>query len=260
MKPYRSFKITKVKDNEKENISNPIAVETVHHLYLNSERIRTFACSPHDRDALSIGYLFLMGYIETLEELESYTLTEHEFHGQLSPLAAGRLRERLKKETTTGEQENPPLQPFGTHQSPMPMKITVCWEDIVKACRALSISAEIFKQTGGTHVAGMFDINGNLIALAEDVGHHNVIDKIIGKIRLLRIPTSKLFMAFSGGFSQSMVLKMACLGTELLAGLSSPLSTGIQAADQLGITLVGFISNTQLNIYTCEARVIIPNT
>lgn len=114
----------------------------------------------------------------------------------------------------------------------------------------------IFPLTGSTHSASIFDIRGNLLAFAEDIGRHNAFDKVIGKL-LFDGALQKAFLAIvSSRLSFEMVQKAAVLGLEILSGLSAPTSMAVSMADQLNITLIGFLRENSMSIYTHPERIL----
>lgn len=115
----------------------------------------------------------------------------------------------------------------------------------------------VFQATGGTHVAGLFDGEGRLLALSEDVGRHNALDKAIGRILFERKRAQVKTVILSSRLSYEMVQKAGRLGTEILAGASAPTSLAVDLARELNMTLVGFLRPGAANIYTAPERITI---
>jgi FdhD protein len=114
---------------------------------------------------------------------------------------------------------------------------------------------EIFRATGGTHAAGLFNEDQDLLALSEDVGRHNALDKTIGKLLLSRKRKEARIGILTSRLSYEMVQKAARLGLEILAGASSATSLAIELARSVDMTLIGFLRKGRGNIYTCPERV-----
>ena len=121
--------------------------------------------------------------------------------------------------------------------------------------RNLNRVAETFRKTGGVHVAAICDGKGNLTALAEDVGRHNAVDKVIGMKALENGGFEDLFLALSGRLTGDIVLKAARIGAPLIASKSAAMKSGIEVAEHCGITLIGFVRGKHMNVYTCPERV-----
>lgn len=112
----------------------------------------------------------------------------------------------------------------------------------------------IFARTGGTHAAALFDAEGTLLALAEDLGRHNALDKVIGHCLLHGVPSAGGCVLLSGRVSLEMVTKAARAGIELVAAVSAPSSMAIDAARRVGITLCGFVRGDRLTAFCHPER------
>ena len=114
----------------------------------------------------------------------------------------------------------------------------------------------IFPLTGSTHSASVFDVEKNLLAFAEDIGRHNAFDKVIGALVLNGKPQDAFMSIVSSRLSYEMVQKAGVLGLEILSGLSAPTSMAVSMADQLNITLIGFLREKSMSIYTHPERML----
>ena len=117
-------------------------------------------------------------------------------------------------------------------------------------------SQKIFASTGGLHAAGLFTSDGELVAVREDVGRHNAVDKIVGWALLNgRLPLAGHVLLVTGRASFELVQKTVLAGIPMLATVSAPSSLAAELADEAGLTLVGFLRGESMNVYTGAQRV-----
>ena len=115
-----------------------------------------------------------------------------------------------------------------------------------------------FDATGGLHAAGLFDAGGELLAVREDVGRHNALDKLVGWAVLDgRVPLTDHLLLVSGRTSYEILQKAIVAGVPLVCGISAPSSLAVDLAERFGVTLVGFLRGRRCNVYSHPRRLLV---
>ena len=260
----RQVEITKIdlSTGKVQKIIDYVAEEVPLQLFVNTTFWATILCSPTNLKELAVGHLLSEGIVKSIEEIEEVTLKEKENTCIVKLKPSIKVEDRVQisrlhaRVILSACGSGSPYQYKGKIpkvESPLTVKAQVIFDSV----NQLNFKAEGFRQTGGLHVAAIYKGDGSLVSLAEDVGRHNAVDKVIGMAALGKVDFSGCFVALSGRISGDVAFKAAKVGLPIVASLAAALSSGIATAEESNVTLAGFVRGKRLNIYTSPERIII---
>jgi FdhD protein len=140
--------------------------------------------------------------------------------------------------------------------APIPPGPVVARSVILALPNLLRAAQRAFDETGGLHAAGLFSPKGELLALREDVGRHNALDKVVGSQVLAdAMPLNERILMVSGRVSFEIVQKAAAAGIPIVCAVSAPSDLAIETAERVGVTLIGFLRGDGFNVYAHDGRV-----
>ena len=174
-----------------------------------------------------------------------------------SPLPAGRLgwQRALPSSSACGICGSATMEALLRVQAPVLGRRIWPLSDILGLPGRLAESQPVFTSTGGLHAAGVVAFGQDKMAVAEDVGRHNAVDKLVGRALLEdRLPLSDCCLVVSGRAGFEIVQKAAAAQIQVLVSISAPSSLAVQTAETLGVTLVGFARGRSANVYSHPER------
>jgi FdhD protein len=241
-----------------------VAEEISIHIFLNKIHYGTIICSPIQLKELVVGHLLSEGLIESITEIVELILKKD--NKCLVKLKSGiDVEERILKSqrfarlvvSSCGSPNYWPLSQVidSLNITKLDITPTVEAEVVSQSVRRLNTIARQYRETGGVHAAALYSIGGELAALAEDVGRHNAVDKVIGVGVTINLEFNNFFLALSGRLTGDIVLKAARMKIPVIASLAAAISSGLEAAKLTGVTLVGFVRGKRMNVYTYPKRI-----
>jgi FdhD protein len=221
----------------------------------------TVLCTPAEEGALALGFLRTEGIIDTKDDVDMVAPCPNRpnvLRVKLKPnrRPSGSNKRNLLITSSCGACGSEDLQAKLDALSPVGDTLRVDGTLLRSVSHALRRQQILFEFCGGTHASAIFDGDGEILAVAEDVGRHNALDKAIGKCLLLGIPTAGRGVMLSGRVSTELVSKCARVGIELIAAVSAPTSLAIDVAGRCNLTLCDFVRDVRATVFTHPGRVI----
>ena len=258
--PYQAVKIQKNKTEE--TVEDVLAEETPVAMVFNGISHVVMMASPSDLEDFAKGFSITEGVIDNVSEIYSIEVLKKEngieINVEISSekfLRLKDLRRNLTGRTGCGLCGAESLDQVLKIPSTKKNLSTFLTSSIANALKQFPTQQELQKKTGATHASGLFDSDGNLIKIKEDVGRHNALDKLIGAASNLNV-LDNYFVITSSRASYEMIQKIAYMNLKLLVAISAPTALATRLAKELEITLVGFARNNRYNCYTHSERII----
>lgn len=261
----REIKVSRmsVSDQTVKEIIDYIAEEAALHIFLNKTHYGTILCSPHQLKEMVVGHLLSEGLLNSTDEIDDFVLKD-DGKCLVKVKSDINVEQRIAKSqrfarlivSACGSPDYRPLSEVVDSIPKLDMIPTVNALVVSQSVLQLNTVAEKFRKTGGVHVAALYSKDGELSALAEDVGRHNAVDKVIGAGATKKMDFRNFFLALSGRLSGDIVLKAARMKLPIIASLSAAISSGLEVAQLTGVTLVGFVRGKRMNVYTYPERIV----
>lgn len=218
--------------------------------------------TPGHDDELAIGFLFGEHLIQARDDVVSVgpsrldracNVVEVELSRAIDLDASKR---RFASNSSCGLCGKTSIDQISTRRDPVGVGPTLAKSVLIEMPARLREAQGAFDRTGGLHAAGIFDDEGHLLGLREDVGRHNAVDKLVGRGFLDEtLPMADKILLVSGRAGFEIVQKAAAAGVTIVCAVSAPSSLAVGLADRVGLTLVGFLRGSSFNIYTHAHRI-----
>lgn len=235
-----------------EQRDRPVVREQPITILVNGTEVATFLCTPVHLDYLTVGFLAFEGIIRGPEEIRELDVDAES--GVVEVVLTKAVQLPTKRVFTSGCGMGLTFTLRVSHYAPVAEDPTLCPEQIFALMQQLIAGAEMYRASRGIHAAALSDPT-QLLLLAEDVGRHNALDKILGEALLKGIRTHGRLLLTSGRISSEMLRKGAYMGTPFLISRTSPTTLSIDAAQRVGITVIGYVRQTSFNVYTHPERI-----
>jgi len=253
-------RVVRYENNKLSLIEDLVTTEYALTIHVNNREMVTIVCLPEYLEELIIGFLAAEGVIRDVSQIAEMQIsrfrgvarirTHHPtnfdvdfFHKRYIASCCGKSR-----------------QTFYFYNDAHTAKrveddVTVTPQSICALVEAMQKSSALFSQTGGVHTASFCSADEVLVSRS-DIGRHNALDKVYGYVLQEELDVKSKIISFSGRLSSEVLLKVAKMGVGIVLAKSAPTALALDAADELGITAVGFVRGDTFNIYTHPWRVV----
>jgi FdhD protein len=248
-------RISKKGTDKAKTQDDTVAAEYNLTIHLDNEELVTLHCSPDKLDYLAAGFLFSEGLIKEKEDLKEIVLDEKKGLIEITTEGRARLPHDTVSRRSIGSSGGRGISLHAVDQRTIESKRTISPSEIFILMEKFLRQSKVYAATGGVHSAALCDTR-RILLFSEDIGRHNAIDKVFGECLLKALPTDDHIVITSGRVSSEIVNKIARGSIPIVISKSAPTNRGIELAADLGITLVGFVREGRMNLYTHTRRVV----
>lgn len=250
--------------------SDDVAVEEPLEVRLHGKPFAVIMRTPGDDRALAAGFLFAEGVVTDAAQIGAVEHCRHpdrpQVHNVVDVYLLGEARTSLARlleerrnvvaNSSCGVCGRMSIESIAVRAPRLEPRWRMARDVLAGLPAALRERQAVFADTGGLHAAGLFSIDGVCEAAAEDIGRHNAVDKVIGRMLLdERLPLHDRALVVSGRVSYEIVQKAWLAGIGLVCAVSAPSSLAIDLSQEAGITLLGFARDGGFNVYTYPERI-----
>ena len=266
----RQVSVFRVSADGSAQVPDVAAVEEPLEIRIHDRPFAVIMRTPGADRHLAAGFLLAEGLIGRADDLGAVEHCRHPDHpdahnivnvfllGEAATALPQKLSERRNVVTNSscGICGRVTIESIRRRAAPVASTTTLNRDQVVALPVSLRARQELFDDTGALHAAAVFEPSGACIAMAEDVGRHNAVDKVIGDLLLQeRLPLTGCALAVSGRASYEIVQKAWLGGLEIVTAVSAPSSLAIDLAVEAGITLIGFAREHGFNVYCHPERI-----
>ena len=249
--------ILRLTEGGRNNIEDMVAREFPLTIVLNNQELVTLLCSPVNLKYLVIGFLSSEGLLKSRGEIKKIIVDERRGVVRVETEESRELdRDVLfKRLITSGCGRGVSFYNANdTQGQKIESQMEMSAHNVFTLVSDFQHRSQVYRATGGVHSAALCDIK-SILVFSEDIGRHNAIDKVFGECILKDIPTDGRIIITSGRISSEILLKVAKRNIPIIISKSAPTDLGVKLANDLGVTLLGFVRGKRINAYTNNWRI-----
>ena len=249
------FPILQLTENSRSDIEDIVVREFPLTIVLDNQELVTLLCSPTNLKYLVIGFLFSEGLLKSKDEIKKIVVDDQRGIAWVETERGKDFATELLFKYSGGGRGRSFYSAADTQsQAKVESQVKISARQVFSLVSEFQHRCQIYQATGGVHGAALCDTKGIMVS-SEDIGRHNAIDKIFGECILKDIPTDDRIVITSGRVSSEILLKVAKRNIPILISISAPTDLGVRLANDFGVTLIGFVRERRMNIYTGGWRV-----
>jgi FdhD protein len=221
---------------------------------VNGSELATMMCSPNDLDMLALGFLHNEGLIGSLDDVRHLSLSKNDSCVDVW-LQNTELELPRRLILTSGCGGGVTFDDMSQQHEPLRSDLRATPPQLADLMKQLHLGADLYQQARGIHTAALAE-NDSLLLQVEDVGRHNCLDKLRGASLLANIPTKDRILLTSGRISSEMINKARRLETPIVCSRTSPTNLSVALAEAWHITVVGYLRQSRMRIYSHAGRLL----
>jgi len=250
----QSLEYSRFVDGRWERVRGMSPTETPLRIHINGRHWVTMMCSPVELDVLVIGFLRSEGVIQDVDDVRLVTVCPS---GTCVDVWLRQADVELPQglTITSGCGGGVAFGDLVGAVQPLPDGLRVTPSQLCELMTELQKEGKLYREARGLHTSGLAAPD-RLLAVAEDVGRHNTIDRLWGRCLMARIPTRERILLSTGRISSEMLRKAARMGAPVVASRTAPTSLSVELAQKWNITLVGYVRRNSFNLYAGQQRIV----
>lgn len=257
-------RFVRFRGDESRAVEEPVIAEMRLRIEVDGETLVELMCSPYRVNALVLGFLYHEGVIDGLDDVASIRVCLPDALAEVwlaRPAPELPARRIVTSGCTGGVSFGAYLEELDRLRLP-PDRVRVAPGRVYVALRQLYDHSTLYNQSGGVHTSILVDPgspadpSSGVLAVGEDIGRHNTLDKLRGETLVREIDPRGAMIVSSGRISSEMLVKAALMGVPVVGSRTSPTQLAVTLAEHLGLTVIGYIRSASMNVYTCPERVL----
>lgn len=249
---------TRIKGGDRTPITDKVILESPLTLFIDGEQYITLVCSPQHIEELVYGFLYSDAIIQGTQDVEGLTMLEEQgaVRVRLREELDDRKRARGRRVITSGCGKSSVFYDVQdlVSQRPVRSAVELTTDTLHLIMKEFDQGSDVFRATGGTHSCAICK-GDQMLFFASDIGRHNALDKCVGFLLMNKIVPEECYFLSSGRISSEMVYKCMRAGIGVVASRAATTELAIKVAEQVNMTLIGFVRAGRMTIYTHPERV-----